>query len=268
MPLKNLLVLGCFVLLSLSVLSQDSTRTYPSDRRNAKRDRVNQMMKMEEEGDLVFRKDWSLGLRLATDGYGVFFEKGIYKTVRKTKLYQFEFNEKKDPKEHKVAASYSYNGFNYVNIGKINNFYQFKGSYGQQYLIGGKANKNGVAVSAIYTGGVSLGVLKPYFVDVSKDQNNGDSIFRSQYPTIIDSNYYIAQASGFGAGFSKLSIKPGLNAKAALRFDYGRFNQNITAIEVGATAEYYFSKIPLMAYVKQKNLFFNAYISIMFGKRK
>ena len=53
-----------------------------------------------------------------------------------------------------------------------------------------------------------------------------------------------------------------------MRFDYGRFNQNITAFEAGVTGEYYIKEMPLMAYVPPKHLFFNAYISIMFGKRK
>ena len=87
-----------------------------------------------------------------------------------------------------------------------------------------------MAVSAVYTGGLSLGILKPYFVDVVTAGGNQDSLFRSTYPTILDSGYLVDQSSGFGAGFSKLSIKPGLNAKAALRFDYGRFNQSITAV--------------------------------------
>ena len=41
-----------------------------------------------------------------------------------------------------------------------------EGRVGQQYLIGGKGNKNGVAVSAIYGGGLSLGYLKPYYLNV------------------------------------------------------------------------------------------------------
>ena len=35
-----------------------------------------------------------------------------------------------------------------------------------QKLIGGKGNKNGVAVSAIYGGGISAGLLKPYYLQI------------------------------------------------------------------------------------------------------
>ncbi len=50
---------------------------------------------------------------------------------------------------------------------KNNNFYEFKASIGQQILIGGKGNKNGVAVTALYAGGITIGMLKPYYLDIT-----------------------------------------------------------------------------------------------------
>ncbi len=40
-------------------------------------------------------------------------------------------------------------------------------SIGQQILIGGKGNKNGVAVTALYAGGLTIGMLKPYYLDIT-----------------------------------------------------------------------------------------------------
>ncbi len=272
MPLKKLLLLVCFFAVSSRILAQQ-TATPPTNQRyqsraDAKRDRINRLMKMEEEGDLVFDHHTVFGLRLATDGYGLFYERGKFRSTRKTTLLQIEINEKKDPKDHKAAVG-QFNGatYNSIAVGRLNNFYQLKGAYGQEYLIGGKNNKNGVAVSGVYTAGVTLGFLKPYLLDVSYDANDNNS-HTSSYPKVLDSSYLVNDAQGLGSGWNKLSYKPGLNAKAALRFDYGRFNQNVTAIEIGGTVEYYFSKIPLEMYVQQKNVFFNAYISIMFGRRK
>ena len=272
MSLKKLLLLVGFLSAITPILAQQTASPPTTDRyqsrADAKRDRINRLMKMEEEGDLIFDHHSVFGLRLATDGYGLFYERGKFKSTRKTRLLQFEINEKKDPKDHKAAVG-QFNGatFNSIAVGRLNNFYQLKGAIGQEYLIGGKNNKNGVAVSGVYTGGVSLGFLKPYLLDVSRPSDDNTS-FTSSYPAIFDNGYLVNDAKGLGSGWDQLSVKPGLNAKAALRFDYGRFNQNITAIEIGGTAEYYFSRIPLEMYVKQKNLFFNAYLSIMFGRRK
>ncbi len=174
-------------------------------------------------------------------------------------------NEKKSEREGKVSAANNPDGISSYIPGKENNFYQFKVSVGQQQRIGGKGNKNGVAVTGLYTGGVSVGILKPYLLNVIDKYNN---TFQSTYPTIVDSGYQELGAAGFFSGWNKLKIKPGLNAKTALRFDYGRFNESVTAIEVGLSAEYYFSKIPQIMESPERNFFFNGYVTILFGKRK
>ena len=265
-----LFALACII--SGSISAQDSTRnvtptTNKKDKKTAKRERINNMLRMEEEGELIFNKHGIFGIKLATDGYGISYERGKYKTNTRTLLYQFELNEKKNPKDHKVSGEGN-NGytFNTYVFGKLNNFYQFKAAVGEQFLIGGKGNKNGVAVTALYTGGLSLGILKPYFVDVRS--TTSDEIFRSKYPTVVDSGYAVQGASGFFVGWGEAKFKPGINAKTGLRFDYGRFNESITAIEVGMTGEFYFSKIPMLYKVPEKQFFFNAYLTIMFGKRK
>ena len=267
MPVKNVLILFFFALITIPVLAQQSTTpVYSTDKNTAKKQRINQMMKMEEEGELIFDHYGVFGFKLATNGYGIFYEKGKFLTSRKTRTLTFELNELKDPKDHKEAVSGDGYSYNYVSVGRLNNFYEFKASYGQQILLGGKGNKNGVAVTYLYSGGVSLGMLKQYTLHVFTSQSN--FLFKSSYPTIFDSAYHVQDALGLGGGWDKLTFVPGLNAKLAMRFDYGRFNTNITAFETGVSAEFYFSKMPQMAYVPPKQLFFNAYITIMFGKRK
>ena len=266
---KFLLFVSAWILtmhLSAQNYKPDSLQNQSRDKRETKKQRLNNMLRMEEEGELIFNKQSSFGIKLATDGYGISYEKGKFKTNKRALLFQFELNEKKSPKDHKVAAA-GYNGYNFnsVVVGKLNNLYEFKMAIGQQHLIGGKGNKNGVAVTINYSGGVSFGILKPYLVEVQDQEGNQ---FRSRYPTIIDSGYIELGSAGFFTGWDQLSVKPGINAKTALRFDYGRFNQSITAIEAGVTGEYYFSKIPMLYLVPQKNFFFNAYVTIMFGRRK
>lgn len=270
--MKKFFLITLAWIITTNLLAQDNpspSPTYSSrDKKSAKRERINNMLKMEEEGDLIFNKHSVFGLRLASDGYGIFYEKGKFKSNTKTLLFQFELNEKKSPKDHKVATGV-FNGYNFnsVVIGKLNNFYQFKAAIGQQYLIGGKGNKNGVAVTALYSGGLSLGILKPYFYEIQTPDNRAT---RLKYNQVVDSGFTqsITGASGFTVGWSEAQFRGGLNAKTALRFDYGRFNQTVTAIEAGVTGEYYFGGLPLLYLVPEKHFFFNAYISIMFGRRK
>ncbi len=270
MPLKNFLFLSGLALFSFHALAQQSgTPDYSnSNSKNAaKQQRINQLMKMDEEGDIIFNHYGVFGVKLATNGYGLFYERGKFITNKKSRTLTFEWNEIKDPKDHKEAVSSDGYTYNYVSVGRLNNFYELKASYGQQFLLGGKGNKNGVAVTYLYSGGLSLGMLKQYVMDLQPTAQN-PNVYTSTYPTIFDSAYVVYDTKGLGGGWNHLRFSPGLNAKLAMRFDYGRFNQNITAFETGVTGEYYLQEMPLMAYVPPKHLFFNAYISIMFGKRK
>jgi hypothetical protein len=256
--------------MTTCLLAQDTTAVNPrTTQRNAKRDKMNNMMRMEEEGDLIFNKHSIFGIRLATDGYGISYEKGKFKTPSRTLLYEFELNEKHDPKEHHISATSDGINFSSVVPYKLNNLYEFKMAIGQQMLIGGKGNKNGVAVTALYAGGVTVGLLKPYYLDI-QNQITGATTEKTyaQMATDTVQGDYITGAAGFFSGWDALKIKPAVNAKQAMRFDYGRMNQTITAIEVGLTEEYFFSKIPLVYLVPQHTFFFNAYVSILFGSRK
>ena len=261
-----LILLSC--ILTLSLFAQDSTadrRLTKAEKKAAKKERINMLIKQEEEGELVFKKQSAFGFKLNSDGYGFSYEWGKFKSPRKTTLFMLEWNERKHQKEKKLAAFFNGFQFNSVVYGKANNFYQFKLGLGQQRIIGGKGNKNGVAVAAIYAAGLSAGLVKPYYVDV--EDNNGLRV-RKTYPTIIDSGYLELGASGFTVGWNQVKVRPGVHAKAALRFDYGRFNETVTAIEAGLVTEFYSSKVLQVVYNKEKQFFFNAYISILLGKRK
>jgi len=208
------------------------------EKKDARRERINQLVKQEEEGELVFNKQNVWGFKMITDGWGLSYEYGKYQSNKKTLLFQFEFNEKKHPKEKKISL---FDGFGFSNVvyGKTNTFYQVKLGLAQQLRIGGKGNKNGVAVSGIYGGGLSIGLEKPYMVNVV---NNGRE-FESTFPKIIDSGYGINGAAGLFSGWSGVRINPGAHAKIALRFDYGRFNETVTDIKEGLMGEYYEKKV-------------------------
>lgn len=140
---------------------------------------------------------------------------------------------------------------------------------GQQVLIGGKGNKNGVAVYGVTTGGISLGLERPYYVQV-EDNTQQTRYVKYDSPDsllFLDRNAIIGGA-GLSKGWNEMKVAPGLHAKTALRFDYNRFNTNISAIEAGVNAEFYFRKIEQMAHNPGNRFFVNAYISLLFGKRK
>ena len=268
MSVKKILLVALCVSTTVMVWAQNPVDPKKDKKKAEKKERINAMVKMEEEGQLIFDKHSIFGIKLNTDGYGISYEKGRFLTPKKTRLLMFELNEKKHPKEDKDAGSFDiFGNVNQFIFGKANNFFQLKGAYGYQYLIGGKSNKNGVSVSALWAGGVTLGLLKPYYVDV-QDVNTQQRA-RVKFEDVDDfSKYAYLGASGFTVGWGELKLDPGVHAKAALRFDYGRFNEVVSAIEAGVNLEYYTKGVLQMVQNDEKHLFFNASVSILFGKRK
>jgi hypothetical protein len=78
----------------------------------------------------------------------------------------------------------------------------------------------------------------------------------------------IIGSSGFSKGLNETAIIPGAYAKAALRFDFGRYNESIQAIEIGLSADFYSKKVQLMALNDARNLFLQGHIAFIFGRRK
>ena len=257
--------------LVMQLLAQDSTSAYRSvqNKRHMKA-----KMRTDEEGDIIFNKQNIFGIHLSSDGYGLSFEKGYFKTPSKTLIYQFEVNEVHSPKEHHITAT-SDNGYSFSSVVpyKANNLYEVKAAIGQEILIGGKGNKNGVAVQALYSGGLTLGLLKPYLLNVTNTISQAST--QMTYAQLVASQNNPADfgdeptgAAGFLAGWNKVAFKPAVNARQAMRFDYGRENKTVAAVEVGITEEYYLSDIDLMYLVKGQHFFFNSYVAILFGGRK
>jgi len=271
-------------MLVIASFAQDSpvvTET-KKEKKAAKREKANQIAKLQEEEEPFFNKHSIFGIKLNTDGYGISYEKGIYKSPRRTTVFQFEFNEKKHPKEEKLSSG-DFIQFSQLIYGKVNNFYQFKLGIGQQRLIGSKANKNGISVSGIGAGGFTLGLLKPYFYETVTSTQPRVATGRKTFEQVVKDNDLISNSAGFFYGWGEVKVAPGLHLKTALRFDYGRYSHVIGAIEAGVNLEYYFTDIKQLAYedpdrdptlprdityVEPKNLFFGAYISVLFGKRK
>lgn len=267
--MKKLVLSIVIVLVACTVWAQDNptpkSPTARKDKKAAKKEEVARLLKMEEEGEIIFNKQSIFGIKLATDGYGLSYEWGRFKSNRVATIFQIELNEKKHTKEKRTSYAVGAFNVNSVIYGKTNNFYQLKLGVGQQRILGGKGNKNGVAVMATYAGGVSAGFVKPYMVDVV---TKTEERIRSTYPTIIDSQYVEIGAAGFTVGWGDVKIRPGAHAKAGLRFDFGRFNETITAVEVGVSAEFYAQKISQIAYNKEKQFFFNGYVTLLLGRRK
>ena len=249
----------------LPVIGQETRKP---TRKEERRQRINAIIKQEEEGVIKYKKHTVFGVKLTTDGYGGFLEIGRAQSVKRGLLFQLDIGERKHPKENKQSV---YQNTSPEIFGKLNFFYPVKLGVQKQFLLGNKGNKNGVSITGNVGGGFIAGLLRPYMVQV--ERASGLVYIRYDSPDSTDRADFISPATHVGGpslstGWKYLSVTPGIYLKPAVRFDYGKYNEMVSAIEVGLTGEFYTKKIPQVAFNKEKQFFFSAYVSVLFGRRK
>lgn len=224
-------------------------------------------------------KEFSLGLRVNSDGWGLFVDRGRLRSedrnpdmFHNVRIIQVELSERRHFKEIKAANSSSTtpgtsnpSAFIY---GKVNSFYTFKLGYGNRKMIAGKPEQGTVSIHWVYLGGLSLGLLKPYYIDVS----NGFETKSIKYSDSTSNQFInynqIVGSSGWSKGLSETKIVPGFFLRTGFHFDFANNKRAKMALETGATLEYYTSEIQQMAMQKEQSMFFNVYAALQFGKRR
>jgi hypothetical protein len=250
------------------ILSAQQSPGKKDDKKAERREKINALKKQAEEGTLVYRSQSIFGAQLRTNGYGLFYELGKMKTTRRSNIYRIDITEIKNQKEEKQPAGGVIFGNPYI-YGKLNNFYQVTIGFGQQYILGQKGNKNGVAVSMLYNGGLAIGLQRPYYLEI-QDPSSGENRFikyEDDNSLFLDKAIIVGGA-GLGKGWGEMTVSPGLFGKFAIRFDYGRFNEVVSGLELGLSADYYTKKAAILHLQKEKQLFYQAYLAVLFGRRK
>lgn len=223
----------------------------------------------------AIKHEFDLGFRLNTDGWSAYTEYANVnnKDARHPDLFynvsffELEFTEKKDPHEEKITSAPpdpSVSPSRYV-YGKINNFYALKLGWGFRKMIAGKPDPGCASIHWVNTGGLALGLQKPYYLDVSGDPN----AIKYQETTASDflNQQKILGYAGFSKGIGEMKFVPGGFLKTALHFDFSANRHAAVAMDVGLNFEYYSAGIPLMVNQKATPYFFGAFLGLQLGKR-
>jgi hypothetical protein len=279
---KNYFAILLFLTATFSLRAQEEMQNnFENERQRLKlekRTRINEMIRNEEEGFPAFRKQFTFQIKSAHDGFGAVLEKGWMKSPYKLNFIQFEFGTKRHEKEFRFRYNIN-TGNPYFNFqppvyvyGKQNNFYQLKLSLGKQLLIGGKANKNGVGLYFNYSLGFSAGLIRPYYIDVVDTSLRTPRVIPIKYDDpnkeLFLSDPLIYGGTGLRYGWNEMTFVPGFHGKTSLRFDWARFNQLISAVEIGFEFDYFSQKVFQMVNNPGRSFFPTGYIGFVFGNRK
>ncbi len=233
---------------------------------------------------VVYKKEWSIDLRMHTNGWAVAYNSAKIKTYYQTNYYHFEFGSIKDPRERRQNKNIPFAGPQGRTIiprsftfGKSNSVYILRGGIGRKKYLSEKAQKKGVALGYHYEIGPSIAILKPYFLELfypSAEGNNEIELRTEKYSEsnadIFTNENDIFGGAGFFHGITETTFVPGLQAKGGLHFALGAFDQKVRALEVGCMVDVYAKKIPILVEteeVSNKPYFINLYLNLQFGKR-
>ncbi len=156
------------------------------------------------------------------------------------------------------------NGSGYV-YGKQNYLFAIRPQYGREINLFRKSSEGGVNVNGIIAGGPTIGLLKPYYVQVFYGRGSiRDEIFDPKKHTPNN----IAGSGGFFEGIGEATVVPGINLKAALNFELDAFRQSNISLEIGFLAEAYAQKVNIMALSENRSLYTSGYVTVFFGGKK
>ncbi len=285
--LKIFLILG----LTLSCTIQADAQFKKMKYRNRIGDSVLVVNTQEKElrvkGPKALTKEHAIGGRINTDGWGLYFNYGLIKKNegRKSEIdrfynvlyFQLEVGERYHPKEYRdfragVASPYrnyflSILSTDMFKFGKINNFYTTKIGLGYKYLLAGKPEANTVSIHWNTNGGLSLGLLKPYYFSTAGGEKVAlDPEAEDLINTLARADYI--KGWGYREGWGELKVVPGLYARTGLKLDFANRRKRLAGIELGVGAEVYMNKIHQMALQNPQSFFVNAFVGFEFGWKK
>jgi hypothetical protein len=222
----------------------------------------------QEPPTILMKKEWGLGVQLHTAGWGIDYRRGKNITGYKKRIFEVEIVNIKHPKEIRSVNPYFENAKSFF-YGKLNSITVIRGGLGRQRTLFSKAEKDGVEVRLLYSGGLSLALAKPIYLYIL-------------YPTAFDGEYELVEEqydpekhfidniygrAPYTSGLDQIKPFPGGYAKMGLSFEYGGNPESIRCLEGGICVDAYAKPLPIMAIAKNNSVYFNFYINWLFGKR-
>ncbi|WP_245590616.1 hypothetical protein [Adhaeribacter aquaticus] len=231
-------------------------------------------MSAQRQEEEPYKREFNYGINFNTNAGligGGMVKSSRYLGGNWSKFWALEIVEVKSPKENRVFSIQTGNSFI---LGKSNYLYVLRPQYGREFIFFRKAPESGVQVNGILAGGPSIGLLVPYYVSYDyagpAGGRPGQSRVRTeQYdPGKHTSPEYIRGSSGFLTGMQEANPNIGAHIKSGISFEYGRYREDVTGVEVGFLLEAYPNKMVLVPQAKNASFFTSAYLTLYYGRRK
>jgi len=227
----------------------------------------------------VYQEETAVELKANTAGLSLAYYKGNLKTYYATSFKKIEIGYIRHPKEYRQSVNRGGSGLSviipgssYV-YGKQHSLLYVKASIGRKRYLSEKTRRKGIAVGYSYEVGPTLGILKPYYLQVSVENDLGTSAdivsirYREDNEDIFLDRTAIRAHSGFFEGIDEPSFVLGVHARGSIHLAPGAYNKFVKAMDIGVQIDAFSKRVPIMVIDQNKYVFINLFVSVHLGKR-
>ncbi|MFC7667077.1 hypothetical protein ACFQT0_06320 [Hymenobacter humi] len=166
---------------------------------------------------------------------------------------------------------------------KTNYAFVLRPSVGLQRILFRKAADAGVQVNGLVSAGPSLGLLMPYYISFDRTATqtrvinvSTDEIVNEQYDPVKHADVgAILDRGPLFSGIGQTKIVPGFHLRGGLSFEYGRYRDAVTGMEVGFLVEGYTKRLLILSPTNNpkevdglnRQFFPSVYLTLYFGHR-
>ncbi len=220
-----------------------------------------------QDNKASLRKAYYGGIQIHTGGWGATFTYSKFNTFKNKRTLSIELVSMKNGKEFKRSATNDETAKGYF-YGKLNNLTQLRLKRGTKKIIYEKLRKQGVEISFTTKYGITLGFLKPVYLEVLKLTANQrvETVSEKYNPELHNINNIYGRSSNL-SGLSELSIIPGGTLSGSFIFDFSADRKKVKSIELGISLDAYYKRLPIMTQIQNKFLYPSAFINFQFGKK-
>lgn len=210
--------------------------------------------------------DFRLGITAHTKGMGINFRTILNENDGGiSNFFNVDLVSWKYAKEKKVynpnlpdPTPYTY--------GKLSRLYALHLGLGKQIILAQRNTRNAIGIQVLGSAGLSVGALKPNYVDLQKTAPNGEFIVVSEkYNPAKQTPNEILGYSSYSKGFDELKALPGLYAKVGINVEWGNYLSESKSVEVGTMFDFFPGRPNVMYGLTNKTVFSSFYISFAFG---
>ncbi|WP_152559955.1 hypothetical protein [Hymenobacter sp. IS2118] len=185
----------------------------------------------------------------------------------------------KNTKEERINTQV---GGSYIDR-KTNHAFVLRPSVGLQRILFRKAADAGVQVNGLLSAGPSLGLLMPYYISFDRTAVQTrvinlatDEIVNEQYDPVKHADVgAILDRGPLFSGIGETQVVPGFHLRGGLSFEYGRYRDAVTGMEVGFLVEGYTKRLLILSPSNNprevdglnRQLFPSVYLTLFFGQR-